>query len=105
VAAGGTTIEQPIVDYNVNQLTGTADADPRTEDSDQRAAARGLTRLVRVGLETFLLGFPVHFDWRGERSSQELRGHPLLDPRVMDGWAIRDGTGRSASPVRAVDRL
>jgi len=59
----GTTVEQPIVDYNVNQLTGT-----QTPILGPKIPISGL-RLVDsrasygLGLETFLLGFPVHFDW------------------------------------------
>jgi Tol biopolymer transport system component len=59
----GTTVEQPIVDFEVNQLTGT-----QTPILGPKIPISGL-RLVDsrasygLGLETFLLGFPVHFDW------------------------------------------
>ena len=72
-ASGATTptIERPIVGYNVQ--------DPITVDVTaglrrSRARSTGF-RLVDarasygISLQTFALGFPVHFDWAGERSS------------------------------------
>jgi hypothetical protein len=59
----GTTTEQPIVDVKVNPANGT-----QTPVYGPKIPISGL-RLVDsrasygLGLETFLLGFPVHFDW------------------------------------------
>jgi outer membrane protein assembly factor BamA len=59
----GTSVETPIIGYNVNQVTGaeTPIFGPKTPVSGLRLidarASYGL------GLETFLIGFPVHFDW------------------------------------------
>jgi len=59
----GTSVETPIIGYNVNQVTGA-----ETPIFGPKTAVSGL-RLIDarasygLGLETFLIGFPVHFDW------------------------------------------
>ena len=58
-----TTIERPITGFNVNQITGAETpiyGAPRPVSGLRLLDARASYGL---GLETFLLGFPVHFDW------------------------------------------
>ena len=53
----------PITGYNVNQFTGVQTpiyGQPTTIDGFRLVDARGS---YGVGLQTFALGFPVHFDW------------------------------------------
>jgi outer membrane protein assembly factor BamA len=53
----------PIVGYDVNNATGVQTpifGTPRTIDGFRLVDARGS---YGVGLQTFALGFPVHFDW------------------------------------------
>jgi hypothetical protein len=53
----------PIVSYNVDQFTGVQTpvyGDPRTISGLRLVDARAS---YGIGLETFALGFPVHFDW------------------------------------------
>ena len=57
------TTYTPIVGYNVNNFTGVQTpiyGDPKTIDGFRLVDARGS---YGIGLQTFALGFPVHFDW------------------------------------------
>jgi outer membrane protein assembly factor BamA len=59
----GTTIETPVVNVITNQITGaqTPVFGPKTPVSGLRLVDARAS--YGLGLETFLLGFPVHFDW------------------------------------------
>src|SRR5207253_2650363 len=56
-------IYTPIISYNVNQFTGEQTpiyGPPQTISGLRLVDARAS---YGIGLETFALGFPVHFDW------------------------------------------
>ena len=53
----------PVIGYNVNQVAGNVHAHLWATGGRHRFPSREWPCVVRSGLETFALGFPIHFDW------------------------------------------